>query len=264
MVASRVGDGRNAQVAYTKAPAPGVWQPPATGMALPWLGFVKPLVLPNPVTVDGPDPIDSAAYATDFNEVKSLGSATSKKRTAAQTETAKFYSATLCCSFARPYCNTWTAIHCHWHGPPGCSPRSMPPPPMRLIQAWRLKYDIGFWRPFQAIPAADTDGNDATDADAKWVPLLQPATPPYPDYVSGHAASSRAFTATVGPVLGDGVSLKINSAATKTRSHLPEPVGNREGCLAGPDLARDPLPRRHGRRLPARSPHRRTSQERTG
>ena len=85
MVASRVDDGRNANIVYTRAPAPGVWQPPPTGMAVSWLGFVKPLVQRTPITVDGPDPIDSAAYAADFDEVKRLGSANSTERTAAQT-----------------------------------------------------------------------------------------------------------------------------------------------------------------------------------
>ena len=62
-------------------------------MAVPWLGFVKPLVLRTRITVDGPDPIGSAAYAADFDEVKRLGSATSTERTAAQTATAKFFNA---------------------------------------------------------------------------------------------------------------------------------------------------------------------------
>ena len=45
MIASRVGDGRNdASIVYAKAPALGIWQPPPTGMALPWLGFVDPVV----------------------------------------------------------------------------------------------------------------------------------------------------------------------------------------------------------------------------
>jgi hypothetical protein len=219
VVASRVGDGRNAQVVYTRDPKPGVWQPPPTGMAVAWLGFVKPLVLPNPITVDGPDPIDSAAYATDFNEVKSLGSATSKKRTVAQTDTAKFYSANIVLQLRE-------ALLDHLDSHPVSLERTArlfaaldAATADSLIQAWRLKYDIGYWRPFQAIPAADTDGNDATEADAKWVPLLQPATPPYPDYVSGHAVVVSAFTATVGPVLGNDVSLTIKSGTNPKRTY---------------------------------------------
>jgi hypothetical protein len=219
MVASRKDDGRNAQVVYTRAAAPGVWQPPPTGMAVPWLGFVKPLVLPKPVAVDGPDPIGSAAYATDFNEVKRLGAAASTERTTAQTETAMFYSANIVLQVRE-------ALLGHLDSHPLSLGRTArlfaaldAATADALIQAWRLKYDIGFWRPFQAIAAADTDGNDATTADPTWTPLVP--TPPYPDYVSGHACVVAAFTATVGPVLGDNVSLTIHSLATNTDRTYP-------------------------------------------
>ena len=41
-------------------------------MAVPWLGFVDPLVIDSATQFapPGPDPVDSAAYAVDFNEVK--------------------------------------------------------------------------------------------------------------------------------------------------------------------------------------------------
>ena len=59
MIASRVGDGRNdASIVYTKTAAIGVWPalPMPGGMALPWLGFVDPVVDVEPVALDGPDP----------------------------------------------------------------------------------------------------------------------------------------------------------------------------------------------------------------
>jgi hypothetical protein len=221
MVASRKGDGRDSQHPYSRDAKPGVWQPPPTGMAVPWLGFVKPLVLAKPIPVDGPDPIDSAAYAADFNEVKRLGSRTSTERTTAQTETAKFYSANIVLQLRE-------ALIDHLDSHPLSLGRTAQlfaaldaATADSLIQAWRLKHDIGFWRPFQAIPAADTDGNDATEADPQWVQLLEPANPPYPDYLSGHAVVVAAFTSTVGPVLGNDVSLTISSAATNTDRTYP-------------------------------------------
>jgi len=219
VIASRREDGRNTDHPYSKAAEAGIWQPPATGMAVPWLGFVKPLVLANPVTVDGPDPIESAAYATDYNEVKRVGSATSTERTAAQTDTANFFR-------ANPVLQLRQALLGHLDSHPLSLARTTrlfaaldAATADALIQAWRLKYDIGFWRPFQAIPAADTDRNDATTADPTWKPFIDTpppgsatpgATPPYPDYVSGHACVVSAFTATVRPVLGD-VSLSLPS-----------------------------------------------------
>ena len=219
MVASRVDDGRNANIVYTRAPAPGIWQPPPTGMAVSWLGFVKPLVQRTPITVDGSDPIDSAAYAADFDEVKRLGSANSTERTAAQTETARFYS-------VNPVLQMREALLGHLDSHPLSLARTArlfaaldAATADALIQGWRLKYDIGFWRPFQAIPAADTDGNEATTPDASWTPLLP--TPPYPDYVSGHALVVSAFTATVGPVLGNNIPLLLKSSATGTDRTYP-------------------------------------------
>jgi hypothetical protein len=47
---------------------------------------------------------------------------------------------------------------------------------------------------------ADTDGNPDTDMNADWVPLL--TTPPYPDYVSGYAGVTGAFTRALQKTLG--------------------------------------------------------------
>jgi membrane-associated phospholipid phosphatase len=58
------------------------------------------------------------------------------------------------------------------------------------ICAWDAKYSFNFWRPVTAIRNGDSDGNPATDADPSWTPLL--ATPPFPDYVSGHSTFSGA------------------------------------------------------------------------
>jgi hypothetical protein len=51
------------------------------------------------------------------------------------------------------------------------------------INCWNDKYHFDFWRPWEAIRAADTDGNRKTEPDASWAPLL---TAPYPDHTSGH------------------------------------------------------------------------------
>jgi hypothetical protein len=229
MIASRLNDGRDAAPVYNKAQQAGIWQPPATGMAVPWLGFVKPLVPRSTVTVDGPDPIGSAAYAADFNEVKRVGSATSSERTAAQTVTANFFS-------VNPVLQLRVALLDHLVSHPLSLARTTrlfaaldASTADALIQAWRLKFDIGYWRPFQAIPAADTDRNDATTADSSWKPLIDTllpgtttprTTPPYPDYVSGHACVVGAFIETVKPVLGD-VSLSVPALVSSTKRTYP-------------------------------------------
>ena len=45
------------------------------------------------------------------------------------------------------------------------------------------KYVWMRWRPITAIQEAADDGNDATEPDPDWVPLVD--TPPYPEHPSG-------------------------------------------------------------------------------
>ena len=94
MIASRVGDGRgDATVVYTKDPGLGVWQPAAGGvMAFAWLAFLDPVVDVPAVVLDGHDPLGSAAYAADYEEVRTIGSVDSQVRTAEQTAIARFFS----------------------------------------------------------------------------------------------------------------------------------------------------------------------------
>jgi hypothetical protein len=71
------------------------------------MGFVTPLLVHSPTQfAPAPRPaLTSARYTRDFNEVKALGSAASTERTAAQTNTALFYSG-LATSSPRTCCGT--------------------------------------------------------------------------------------------------------------------------------------------------------------
>ena len=60
-----------------------------------------------------------------------------------------------------------------------------------MIACFDAKYHYWFWRPYQAIPAADSDGNPATAADPGWMPLG--TTPNFPEYPSAHACHSTAI-----------------------------------------------------------------------
>ena len=63
-------------------------------MAVLWLGFVTPFVLESPTAIPlpGPDPVDSAEYAVDYNEVKAKGALNGSTRTDDETATALFWS----------------------------------------------------------------------------------------------------------------------------------------------------------------------------
>ena len=55
---------------------------------------------------------------------------------------------------------------------------------------WDAKYTYSSWRPITAIQLGGTDGNDATNADPAWTPLI--ATPAFPEYPSAHSCASGA------------------------------------------------------------------------
>lgn len=215
MIASRVGDGRNdASIVYSKPAALGIWQPATGGaMAFPWLGFVDWVVDVPPVTLDGPDAITSAAYATDYAEVRDVGSVGSVTRSAEQTAVARFFAGNPVLTYRVALCNLLD------QQPLGLMPttrlfaRIDAATANAFIQTWQLKYDLGFWRPFQAIALADTDGNPATTAEAGWVPLV--ANPAYSDYTSGHAAATAPFAEVLRHTLGDDTPLVLTAGGTQ-------------------------------------------------
>ncbi|HEX2704931.1 MAG TPA: vanadium-dependent haloperoxidase, partial [Candidatus Lustribacter sp.] len=82
-----------------------------------------------------------------------------------------------------------------------------------------LKYDVGFWRPVQAVAGADADGNPATIPEPGWTSLLP--TPPYPEYVSGHASLTGSGAEVIRRMLGDDTPLTLHSSVTQTDRSYP-------------------------------------------
>jgi hypothetical protein len=190
-------------------------------MLVPWLGFVRPLALRSPtqIRLPGPDKLKSRAYARDFAEVKATGAMTGSTRTPAQTETALFWSANSVLQYQQALQDQvtkrgWSIVR---------SARAFAllgtGTADALIGCWRSKYDYVFWRPITAIRLADTDGNRATRPDRTWTPLIQ--TPPYSDYLSGHACVSGATTQTFGYLFGArSLDLVVSSSVTGTTRHF--------------------------------------------
>ena len=137
-----------------------------------------------------PPAVTSPTYTASFDEVRSLGLASSTTRTADQTQIARFWGA--------PIQNYWNEIAqtaALAHG-------------TTLVQNARLfalldltvadsviafydaKYTYHFWRPITAIRAAANDGNPATAGDPNWTPLATTALDP--SYPGAHAVVSAA------------------------------------------------------------------------
>ncbi|WP_022890688.1 vanadium-dependent haloperoxidase [Agromyces italicus] len=221
IIAAREGDGRGDPHPLETVPAAGVWRPTPPGngaMAVPWLGFVDPLVLESATQfpLPGPPALDSAEYAAEFDEVKAWGAEVSAVRSQAQTDVALFWNANPLTQFQgamrvetaeRGFDISETARAFALLGTSEAD---------ALISCWREKYDHPFWRPITAITLADTDGNGATTVDAAWKPLR--ATPAYPEYASGHACATGSSSEVFGHLFGpDSIDLDVSAGAI-TRS----------------------------------------------
>lgn len=200
ILADRRHDGADELVTYVPPTGPGMWQPTPPGLApavLPNWPAVTPFALK---TADQfrpapPPPITSVEYAADFNEVKSLGAKDSTTRTPEQTQIALFWADGA--GTATPP-GHWNEIAQHLALDQG-NTLAENAQMFRLlnvaladagIASWDAKYAYHCLRPITAIHNAAADGNDLTEADVNWTPLI--ATPPFPSYVSGHSTFSAA------------------------------------------------------------------------
>ena len=97
MIAARTADGRFGTPGFLTGTTPGAWRPvlPAFGNdPNAWVKDVKPFLIKgaSQFRSAGPHELKSRKYAREFEEVKSVGSATSTTRTADQTNAALYWA----------------------------------------------------------------------------------------------------------------------------------------------------------------------------
>jgi hypothetical protein len=223
MIAARTGDGRFGPFRFITGTTIGSWRPEIPALASDpnaWVKDVKPFLVrsASQFRSAGPLRLTSAAYARDFNEVKSLGALNSATRTADQTYVSKYW--------AEQPVGTWSRILRTLAAQQGLSvvddarmfATSYLAAADALITVWDGKAYFSFWRPITAIRMADSDGNPATVADPNWLPLLP--TPPYPDEPSGHLGLSGSIIATLQSFFGtDSIGWTDTNNAGMTRSY---------------------------------------------
>jgi hypothetical protein len=200
---------------YVPGAGAGKYQPtPPFGFAFaPGWQDVRPFGLTDAAQFRSPAPpaIGSDEYAAAFNEVKDVGSYGSETRTPEQSDYAKFWY-------------EFSDIGWNRIGRTVAASRDLGlQSTARLfallniamadayIAGWDSKFHYDFWRPYTAIREADTDGNDATYADADWEPA-EP-TPPVQDYPSTHSALGNAAAAVLASVFGDNVNFTFQSTS---------------------------------------------------
>ncbi|MCO6045695.1 vanadium-dependent haloperoxidase [Aeoliella sp. ICT_H6.2] len=236
IVAARATDGFDNMVLYTPQGDPGRWEPdPLNASQTAWgpqWGDMQTFALESTsqLIVPAVPALSSQQYTDAFDEVKSLGALDSSTRTPEQTEIGLFWS------YDRLGMGTpmrmYNAILRTVADQQGNSLSDN----ARLfamattsvadagIVAWDTKFTNDFWRPVSGIRRADEDGNPYTVADPGWVPLgapggiapdgslIDPFTPPFPTYLSGHASFGGALFQSLENFYGtDDISFEVTS-----------------------------------------------------
>jgi len=149
----------------------------------------------------GPPPdLKSALWARDYNEVKTIGAVNSTVRTSEQTDIGRFWATALPDIYvgivrslalapgrevtrnARLYAAVTGAMN------------------DAEIAIFEAKYHYLFWRPITAIRNGDKDGNDATERDAGWLPMI--VTPIQPEYPCGHCILASTIATVIAAEVG--------------------------------------------------------------
>jgi hypothetical protein len=210
------------QAPYRPRTSPGEWV--ATGLPSIDASYVafKPWVLPSVDALLPPPPpaLGSAVWARDAEEVRRFGGRTSKERTPHQTLMARYRQAFDLTPSMRAIAD---------------QPGRTPVRNARMFALYQMAFDdsgeamgsakfhYNFWRPITAIRNADKDGNEATQLDSAWVPLL--ATPNFPEYPCGHctvaAAIAEVMNAETGPRPPGGVRVGSQAVPNSIVQTLP-------------------------------------------
>ena len=188
---ARANDGATGVDSYRPMTKPGQYVPTAVMVCSTW-PTMRPFALASPSQFRPGPPLSlkSREWAVDYNEIKEFGSKTSARRSAKQTETARFWLMTGPQAY-HPLARQMVAER---HLNLVDSARFMALFAVTLTDAYiavfDAKYHYEFWRPGTAIRNADLNNNPDTERDATWQPLDN--TPMHPEYPCAHCIESGA------------------------------------------------------------------------
>ena len=192
MIALRADDGSAVAKFYAPASAePGQWQrtptcPAGGGTNYHWRD-VTPFGVPavSAFRLGPPPGLAQGKYTKDFSEVSRVGGMTSAERTQDREDIARFYAAFSPVSWANSAARQVAAAQAKSLSD---NARAFALLNMALSDAavavFDTKYHYNWWRPETAIRNADLDGNQKTDVDPGYLPLV--SAPCFPSYPSAH------------------------------------------------------------------------------
>ena len=225
IIALRVNDGIDARENYRPHGKPGVYVPTVvpiestSGALMPFVLATGSQFRPAP-----PPALNSQTWTKDLNEIREIGSRDSTRRTAEQTNIARFWFQT----GPRTYnpivrqvamAKDMDVVDCA-----RLFALSSVAGVDAFIAVFDAKFTYNLWRPVTAIRNADLTSNPATPRDASWLPLG--VTPPHPEYPCAHCIVAAAVSTVLQKVAGDEVGefslTSINRSRTRKWTRLQD------------------------------------------
>jgi hypothetical protein len=196
---ARANDGSSAPDPYRPVTTAGAYIPTALAVAPQWPDLT-PFAMTSPSQFRPKPPVALESEQWDYNEIKELGAKNSTKRSAKQTEDARFWLLTgplsthplhrqiaigkgMSVVDSARFMAVITAAEAD-----------------AMIAVLDAKYKYAFWRPITAIRNGDIDRNDATEREATWQPIDN--TPMHPEYPCSHCIVSSAGASAIEAMLG--------------------------------------------------------------
>jgi PAP2 superfamily protein len=207
LIAWRTADNAATAPPYRPYAIPGKWVASTPMTIAPWRWSAKPWLLASNAQFrpKAPPSLASTTWARDFNETRTWGAKDSAVRSPEWTALAKFYM-------------QWRLEPLVEQVALGAgrtleqNARLYALASMVVVDAGfaeaEAKLHYSFWRPITAIRNGDQSGNESTQRDAAWEPLL--SNPVQPEYPCGHCNMIAALTTVLsaeGPPPSGGIEI---------------------------------------------------------
>ena len=216
LLARRADDTLAPAVPYRPHAQAGAYVPTVTPAAPHWRQR-KPWLMarPDQFRPAPPPALSSELWSRDYNEVKAYGGKLSTRRSAEQTEIARFWEYSLPAIYhgvVRSVASMPDRDLAHNARLFAAAAQAMDD---AMIGVFDAKYHYHFWRPATAIRNGDLDGNERTERDAAWDPFI--GNPLHPEYPSAHSILAAAVAAVLAAELGEQPTPELSTTSPSAK-----------------------------------------------